>query len=70
MTDITKGLNYRYLTGPDDREFCQRISDAINEGWQLYGSPSVTFDSNRGRVICAQALVRKNVPTTREKSQA
>ncbi|MBZ2198131.1 DUF1737 domain-containing protein [Occultella gossypii] len=46
---------YRLLTGPDDAEFCARVSDALAEGYQLYGSPSVTFDG--ARVVAAQAVV-------------
>ncbi|NYE95685.1 hypothetical protein FHU41_001935 [Psychromicrobium silvestre] len=53
MTDAP--LTYRLLTGPDDHAFCQRVSDAIAEGYLLYGSPSVT--SNGGEVIAAQAVV-------------
>ena len=48
-------LRYRVLTGPDDRAFCERISAALDEGYQLHGSPSITFDGER--VIVAQALV-------------
>ena len=46
---------YRLLTGPDDAEFCQRVSDALDQGYELYGSPALTFDGNR--VIAAQAIV-------------
>jgi hypothetical protein len=52
---------YRYLTGPDDAAFCHRITKALNEGWQLYGSPTLTFDAKAGRVICGQAIT-KDVP--------
>ena len=48
-------LRYRLLTGPDDRAFCVRVSKALEDGYQLYGSPSANFDGNR--VIVAQALV-------------
>lgn len=48
-------LTYRLLTGPDDHAFCQRVTDAIAEGYVLYGSPSVT--SNGGAVIAAQAVI-------------
>ncbi|NCF78694.1 MAG: DUF1737 domain-containing protein [Alphaproteobacteria bacterium] len=30
---------YRFLTGADDAAFCQRVSDALREGWVLYGPP-------------------------------
>ncbi|MFF2053767.1 DUF1737 domain-containing protein [Leifsonia sp. NPDC058194] len=53
--DSAARLPYRLLTGPDDSTFCERVSDAIAEGYQLYGSPAVTFDGER--VIAAQALI-------------
>ena len=48
-------LAYRVLTGPDDRAFCERVSQALAEGYELHGSPSLTF--NGERVVVAQALV-------------
>ncbi|MBL8836287.1 MAG: DUF1737 domain-containing protein [Alphaproteobacteria bacterium] len=50
---------YRYLTGPDDAAFCHRVTEALNKGWQLYGSPTLTFDPVKGRVICGQAIVKE-----------
>ena len=49
---------YRYLTGPDDSTFCHRVSEAMSKGWQLYGSPTLTFDPLKGRVICGQAVTK------------
>lgn len=49
---------YRLLTGPDDSSFCHRVSEALNRGWQLYGTPSMTYDSEAKRVVCAQAIVK------------
>ncbi|MEP7023674.1 MAG: DUF1737 domain-containing protein [Actinomycetota bacterium] len=46
---------YRVLTGPDDDVFCRRVSEALNLGFRLHGSPAVTF--NGERVIVAQALI-------------
>jgi hypothetical protein len=46
---------YRVLTGPDDAEFCGRVSEAIALGYCLHGGPAVTF--NGERVIVAQALL-------------
>jgi len=54
---MTGKLRYRLLTGPDDRSFCARISQALDDGYELYGSPSVTY--NGQRVIAAQALILK-----------
>ena len=50
---------YRFLTGPDDASFCKRVSAALNKGWQLQGSPSLTFDAVKGRVICGQAIIKE-----------
>ncbi|WP_433351983.1 DUF1737 domain-containing protein [Microtetraspora malaysiensis] len=46
---------YRVLTGPDDEAFCRRVSEAIDLGFRLHGTPAITF--NGERVIVAQALV-------------
>ena len=46
---------YRLLTGKDDAAFCQRISEALALGFQLYGSPAATF--NGKDVIVAQAVL-------------
>ena len=50
-------LKYSLLTGPDDKSFCQRVSKALEEGYELYGSPAITF--NGERCIVAQGLVLK-----------
>ena len=49
---------YRYLTGPDDVSFCHRVTKALSEGWALYGSPTLTFDATKNRVICGQAITK------------
>ena len=46
---------YRVLTGPDDASFCERVSEALDLGYELYGSPALTV--NEGTVIVAQALL-------------
>ena len=35
---------YRYLTGKDDVDFCASVTKALNEGDELYGSSSMTFN--------------------------
>ncbi|HEY0188730.1 MAG TPA: DUF1737 domain-containing protein [Cellulomonas sp.] len=60
MTDTSTAptderLRYRLLTGPDDHEFCVRISTALAEGYALHGGPAATFDGEH--VIVAQAVV-------------
>ncbi|MEW1807715.1 DUF1737 domain-containing protein [Pseudarthrobacter sp. NPDC080039] len=48
-------LSYRLITGADNREFCERISAALADGYVLHGSPAATF--NGTSVIVAQAVV-------------
>jgi hypothetical protein len=58
VTDQEEGparLRYRLLTGPDDADFCRRVSEALADGYRLHGSPAMTFDGQR--VVVAQAVV-------------
>lgn len=48
---------YKLLTGIDDSSFCQKVSDALADGYELYGSPSITH--NGKNTIAAQAVVLK-----------
>ena len=48
---------YRYLTGKDDVTFCARVTKALNEGYDLYGSPTMAF--NGTDVIVGQAIIKK-----------
>lgn len=48
---------YRLLTGKDDRAFCDRVSEALEQGWRLYGSPAMSFDAEHGYMKVAQAVV-------------
>lgn len=45
---------YRLLTGKDDAAFCRRVSEALNLGYELYGSPTMAF--NGEDVVVAQAI--------------
>jgi hypothetical protein len=47
---------YRFLTGNDDRAFCERVSEALDLGWELYGSPALTMSSD-GTARAGQALL-------------
>ncbi|MBM0258773.1 DUF1737 domain-containing protein [Micromonospora sp. 4G55] len=55
MDDHDDRLHYRLLTGPDDADFCRRVSEALADGYRLHGSPAITFDGER--VVVAQAVV-------------
>ena len=47
--------SYRFLTGPDDATFCQRVSDALAEGYALYGNPVMVVSN--GERYCGQAVI-------------
>ena len=50
---------YSYLTGPDDSSFCHRVTERLNRGWELYGSPTLTYDPETKCVICGQAVIKE-----------
>jgi hypothetical protein len=58
---------YRVLTGPDDATFCYRVSEALDLGYELHGSPALTFDRNS--VIVAQAVIWNSVEPPPEKAR-
>lgn len=55
MTDLPDPLPYRLLTGTDDHAFCEKVSQALTDGYQLYGGPAVSYDGDQ--VVTAQAVV-------------
>ena len=44
------------LTGPDDAAFCYRVSEALDLGYELHGSPAMAVQAD-GTTIVAQALL-------------
>ena len=55
---------YKFLTGPDDSTFCARVTEFLNNGWKLYGNPTMSFD---GKIIIAgQAIIKEEA----DKSEA
>lgn len=53
--EIDGRLRYRLLTGGDTSEFCQKVSQALADGYVLSGSPAITHDGEK--TITAQAVV-------------
>lgn len=51
---------YKMLTGIDDSEFCDKVVRHLENGYELYGSPTATF--NGKNVIVGQAVVLKAKP--------
>ena len=50
---------YRLLTGEDTSAFCHKVSAALAQGWELYGSPSYAWDHANGVMRCAQAVTKE-----------
>lgn len=50
---------YRFITEDDTAEFCNRVSQALDEGWALYGNPTYAFDHAKGVMRCGQAVVKE-----------
>jgi hypothetical protein len=60
--DFTK--RYKMLTGIDDSEFCNKVGLHLDNGYELYGSPTSTF--NGKNVIVGQAVVLKKLPSKKK----
>ncbi|MEM8790338.1 MAG: DUF1737 domain-containing protein [Pseudomonadota bacterium] len=51
-------IAYRFLSEDDTSEFCHKVSEALSNGWQLYGEPQYVFDATRGVMRCGQAVTK------------
>ncbi len=50
---------YRFLSENDSSDFCHKVTDALNKGWELHGSPTYAFDAAAGVMRCGQAVVKE-----------
>jgi hypothetical protein len=55
VVDTTK--RYKLLTGLDDSNFCQRVSDHLDAGYELAGAPVMVVKGST--VYVGQSIVRK-----------
>lgn len=51
-------LLYRFLTAVDDATFCHKVTEALNKGWNLHGSPTYAYDGEEKVMRCGQAVVK------------
>ena len=58
---------YKMLTGIDDSEFCDKVVRHLENGYELYGSPTATF--NGKNVIVGQAVVLAKKPKKASKGK-
>jgi len=50
---------YRFLTEDDTSAFCHKVSDALSNGWELYGNPQYAYDEANGTMRCGQAVTKE-----------
>lgn len=50
---------YRFLSADDTSDFCYKVTEALNKGWELYGDPTYAFDKANGVMRCGQAVVKE-----------
>jgi hypothetical protein len=50
---------YRFLSEDDTSAFCHKVTEALSQGWELYGPPAYAFDAARGVMRCGQAVVKE-----------
>jgi hypothetical protein len=50
---------YRFLSEEDTAAFCHKVTDALNNGWKLEGSPTQTWDHSANVMRCGQAVTKE-----------
>lgn len=65
---LTERMRYQLITGADDAEFNAQVSGALDEGYELYGSPAITHAG--GEIVVAQAVVLPAYEAVRIRSTA
>lgn len=51
-------MAYRFLSDDDTSAFCHKVTEALANGWILYGPPAYAFDAARGVMRCGQAVTK------------
>ena len=57
--------SYRFLSGADNADFCQRVSDALDDGYVLYGNPVMVMDKDV-RVVGQAVILLEMIAKTAE----
>ena len=55
--------SYRFLSGADNADFCQRVSDALADGYVLHGNPVMVMDKDV-RVVGQAVILPEMIATT------
>ena len=49
-----------YDVDDDTIDFCQRVTEALSNGWKLHGEPKMIFDHKRKIMRCGQAVIKQS----------
>jgi hypothetical protein len=55
--------SYRFLSGLDNADFCQRVSGALADGYVLYGNPVMVMEKDV-RVVGQAVISPEMIVTT------
>jgi hypothetical protein len=61
---ISTEKRYKFLSGIDDSSFCQKVSDHLDAGYELHGSPTMTTKGSQ--IYVGQAVVLKKAPAKKK----
>ena len=50
---------YRYISAPEGFAFSQRVSLAIQDGWEPFGNPVMIFDPILKIMMVGQAIIKE-----------
>jgi len=50
---------YRFLTADDTSAFCHKVTEALAQGWELYGDPVYAHDATAGVMRFGQAVTKQ-----------
>jgi hypothetical protein len=64
---ISTDKSYKLLTGLDDPNFCQKVRDHLDAGYELYGSPTMTTKGSQ--VYVGQAVLFKKAIKVKKKGK-
>ena len=51
---------YRFITNDDTSEFCHRVTEALSNGWSLYGETKMFYDHDKKVMRCGQAVIKES----------
>jgi len=50
---------YMLISGECIDDLEKRVNTYLEQGWELYSGPTITYNPGKGELICVQAVVRE-----------